>query len=176
MIEVTILSAQDDYSSYGEISEFLEEKDYERLAKSFVITVSSSKILKDLGLTKESEELLSISKGLAGELIEKLSTNRYPKDLATQLSKVIDKFWKVAYDDFDLLKLLESALILRKTYRSLPKMSSSRISHEILRKLFKTMGKKNKEIKIAINPRDPLEVLQAVATSLALFVGGLSGF
>jgi len=146
----------------------------ERLVADFVITYSASKILKDLGYVNLSKELNYFMKSLGGKLVIKLSTGHYKPNLASVLyGEITSK--KDTVDDENLYDLLIFALDLKELLGIGGTKALKSASRTLFTKFVKTMCGGSNELEKVINPEDPREVLQALATGIAIFVGGFHG-
>ncbi len=154
----------------GEVSLIRDE----HLVANFVVTYSASKILEDLGYTNLSKELSYFMKSLGGELVIKLATGHYKPNLAQILYKEISSK-KDSVSDKDLYDLLMFALDLKELLIIGGTEAVRSASRTLFTKFVRTMCGESNELEKVINREDPRDVLQALATGIAIFVGGFHG-
>ena len=147
----------------------------EHLVENFVITYSASKILKDLGYETLSRELRNYMKVLGGDLVIKLATGHYKSNLASILSAGISGK-KDFISDEGLYDLLLSALNLKELMNIAEAKAVKSLSKSLFEKFMKLMCNDGiGKLERVVNPEDPKDVLQALATGIAVFVGGFNG-
>lgn len=146
------------------------------LAEDFTLAVSALIVVKRLGYEGLAEELMPLTKSLAGELAARLGTGRYVSGLARELGLHARRLWEVEYSDAELAEVLRTALDMRGRLEfGEVDVSEAR---ELLSKFLKIVGVdvgRTKVIKDIVDNPEPSLVLQLIATALAVCVGGLSG-
>jgi len=147
------------------------------LAYDLMITVSSARILNQLGYSKYSSELLAISKALAGEIALQLYTGYYVDGLASELSEVIKCAWIDTYDDLEFLELLHKAIELKQLIDKNTASNNHALDLlNLMTRVFRiNLGHDGSSLlsKIYRNP-EPRLVLQMFCTTLVVALGGLS--
>ncbi len=147
------------------------------LAYDLMIAISSAKILDKLNYSEYSNELLAISKALAGEISLLLYTGHYVDGLASEISEAIDYDWIDTFNDVEFLELLRKAIELRYLIdRNIASSKQALDFLNLMTKVFRMNAICESSTllgKICRNP-EPKLVLQLFCTALVVALGGLS--
>ncbi|MEO3993798.1 MAG: hypothetical protein QN229_05810 [Desulfurococcaceae archaeon TW002] len=148
----------------------------ESIVEYFTLTLSTFLVVKRLGYEDLAQDIAPLVKLGVGELVVRLSTNRYVRGLASELGKHAKKLWEVDYSDSEIVDILNEAMSLRRKVDL--GIASKEEAHELLLRFLNLIGLNPQETEVVINilkdPEPPL-VLQLIATALAVCVGGLGG-
>ena len=146
----------------------------EQLITDFIITYSASKILEDLGYGSPSRELYNIMKVLGGELVMRLATGHYKSGLATVLSRKMSETNRLIRDE-DLYNILTLAASLKELKNVGSMRTVESLSKALYNRFVKLICNNSRGLEEFVNPEDPDEVLQMLATGIAVFIGGFHG-
>ncbi len=153
--------------------------EFGELVTDFLTAVEASQILHLLGIEEPSRELRLIAKELAGEIAMELSTGKYVDGLASSVRAELGTLWEVeGFKGEYLEEALMGAIGLRKLMWNASSEYVTLEARGILECFTKAFGKELKEVKILSkisSEGDAGKILQAMATSILVAVGGLDG-
>jgi len=147
------------------------------LAYDLMIAVSSAKILNQLNYSEYSNELLAISKALAGEISLLLYTGHYVDGLASELSEAIDHAWFDTFNDMEFLELLHKAIELRYLIdRGIASSEHALNLLNLMTKVFRmnAICEGSALLSKVCRNLEPKLVLQLFCTALVVALGGIS--